>query len=664
MTLPESITSIGELAFDGCSGLTSIIIPESVISIGNGAFENCSRLNSVTINSNYIVSQNYTTSKTLKSLFNSQVKEYIIGNSVTSIGDHAFFRCSGLKSVTLPNGVTSIGNLAFYDCSGLTSVTIPNSVTSIGNRAFSGCSGLTSLTIPNSVTSIGNDAFYGCTGLTSLTIPNSVSFIGENAFTNLSLNSIKVDKDNNYYDSRNNCNAIIETSSNTMIAGCKNTIIPNNVTKIGNWVFSGCSDLTSITIPNSVKIIGVGAFYGCSSLTSVTIPNSVTIIDGLAFDGCTNLASVVIGNSVTSIDASAFRDCQKLTTITIPNSVFSIGANAFYGCTDLSSVNIGNCVNEIGLEAFANCKNLQSVVIPNSVTSIGEATFYGCSGLTSVTIGSGVTQIGYRAFDNCYSLSTVTNLAEKPQDINLWGADMTLHIRKGFRDVYKNTNWRLFTIIDDIEESTIVDTKALLISNDEGYATFYDSEYSYALPTGVRANVVSDVNNNKLVYTTIADGSKSNNVIPKGVAVVIDARNSSSKTLLFTKLKNSNFKYTGINYLYGSDGLSQTTGYNCYFYKLTYDNSNTKFGWYWGAVYGGPFLIETGHKAWLALPKSMDYFSMKDFISIEEDETSVDGVRESYGQPRNGMAHDIIGRQFSASSVPGLYIINGKKVLK
>ncbi len=147
--------------------------------------------------------------------------------------------------------VTSIGYHAFFDCSGLTSLTIPNSVTSIGDYAFWGCSGLTSVTIPNSVTSIGSSAFSGCSGLTS----------------------VKVESDNPKYDSRNNCNAIIETSSNTIIFGCMNTTIPNSVTSIGEYAFSSCSGLTSVTIPNSVTSIGMEAFYGCRGLTSVTIPN-------------------------------------------------------------------------------------------------------------------------------------------------------------------------------------------------------------------------------------------------------------------------------------------------------------------------------------------------------------------------------------------------------
>ena len=306
--------------------------------------------------------------------------------SVTSIGDQAFRSCTGLTSVTIPNSVTSIGNDAFSGCSGLTSVTIPNSVTSIGNWAFGGCRGLTSVTIPNSVTVIGLQAFHQCSGLTSVTIGNSVTSIGDLAFQDCSgLTSLYVEAGNTVYDSRNNCNAIIETSTNTLIFGCQNTTIPNTVTSIGRGAFYGCSSLTSVTIPNSVTSIGDQAFWDCWGLTSVTIPNSVTNIGDDAFRECSGLTSVTIGNSVTSIGEGAFLGCSGLTSVTIGNSVTSIGEGAFLGCSGLTSVTIGNSVTSIGDYAFSSCAGLTSVTIPNSVTSIGDYAFCLCRSLTSIT---------------------------------------------------------------------------------------------------------------------------------------------------------------------------------------------------------------------------------------------------------------------------------------
>jgi len=276
--------------------------------------------------------------------------------SVTSIGGYAFRECDSLISVTIPNSVTSIGEKAFRFCTSLTSITIPNSVNTIGGSAFDGCASLTSVTIPNSVTSIGWATFSGCTSLTSVTIPNSVTSVAFDAFWgDTNIVTVVVLSGNPVYDSRNGCNAIIETASNTLIFGCKATVIPNSVTSIGCNAFLDCSSLTNITIPNSVTSIGEWAFRFCTSLTSITIPNSVTTIGRGAFDGCASLTNVTIPNSVTSIGEYAFNWCTSLTSITIPNSVNTIGGSAFSFCSSLTSVTIPNSVTSIGDYAFSEC---------------------------------------------------------------------------------------------------------------------------------------------------------------------------------------------------------------------------------------------------------------------------------------------------------------------
>ncbi len=393
------VTAIGSNAFFGCSGLTSITIPDGVIVIGASAFEGCTGLMSVTIPNGVksIEACTFTGCTGLTSV--------TIPDSVTSIGDGAFAGCSELTSIAIPDSVTDIGQYAFSGCSGLTSITIPDSVKSISREVFKGCSGLTSITIPDSVTSIGFYAFDGCAGLTSIEIPKSITDIGVSVFSDCcEMTSITVVDDNPFYDSRSNCNAIIRSYDNALIAGCKNTIIPNDVTSIDVDAFCGCSGLMSITIPDSVTSIGDSAFYGCCGLTSITIPNSVTNIGWSAFSGCSGLTSITIPDSVTSIGEHTFAGCSGLASITIPNSVTSIEWNAFKGCSGLTSITIPDSVTNISVGAFRGCSGLTSITIPNSVTIIGSSAFQGCSGLTSITIPDSVSHIEYDAFEGCTRL--------------------------------------------------------------------------------------------------------------------------------------------------------------------------------------------------------------------------------------------------------------------
>ena len=200
-----------------------------------------------------------------KKLQSIAIPDYITykGNTapVIDISEFAFHKCFSLTSITIPNSVTEIGDNAFYDCSALTSITIPRNVTTIGMQAFSNCSSLTSITIPRNVTTIGERAFFNCSSLTN----------------------IVVEEGNTHYDSRNHCNAIIETATNTLIIGCQNTIVPNSIISIGERAFCNCKSMTSITLPQSVKNIGHHAFHNCSSLKTITIPNSVIAIGERAF---------------------------------------------------------------------------------------------------------------------------------------------------------------------------------------------------------------------------------------------------------------------------------------------------------------------------------------------------------------------------------------------
>ena len=262
------------------------------------------------------------------------------GYPVTSIGAGAFSFCTSLINIDIPNSVTNIGNGAFSNCYGLTSIIIPDSVISIGSEALADCHSLTSILIPNSVTSIGYWAFAGCTSLTNVTIPNNVTNISAGAFQGCaSLTNIVVTSDNLAYSS---ANGVLFNKSQTTIVEfprgyAGSYTIPDSVTNIGNYAFSGCANLTGVTIPNNVKNISEAAFFLCVGLTNVVIGTNVTSIGIGVFENCTSLTSISIPNSVTNIGMIAFQS-SGLTSITIPSSIGSIGESAFTYCTSLTNL--------------------------------------------------------------------------------------------------------------------------------------------------------------------------------------------------------------------------------------------------------------------------------------------------------------------------------------
>lgn len=287
-----TVTVIGENAFYSCSALTGdLTIPNTVTTIEAGAFYYC-----------YGMFGNLT-----------------MGNSVTSIGDIAFGYCMSLKGeLTLPNTLTSIGDGVFAYCCSLTGdLVIPNSVVTIGESAFQICYGFEgTLILGNSLISIGDYAFNSCDSLKGvLNIPSNVQSIGGNTFGYCNFDGIIVDPENTFYDSRENCNAIIETNTNKLITGCESTVIPDDITAIGDNAFKGCKGLTSITIPNTVTYIGENAFGFCYDLTGdLTIPDAVDTIGASAFFDCSGFkGTLIIGSSVSYIGDFAFRNCSGFT---------------------------------------------------------------------------------------------------------------------------------------------------------------------------------------------------------------------------------------------------------------------------------------------------------------------------------------------------------------
>ena len=255
IVIPDSVTSIEGYAFYGCESLTNIVIPDSVTSIDEWAFSDCRNLTSI-----------------------------VIPDSVTSIEGYAFYGCESLTSIVIPDSITSIGYSAFDGCVNLTSIVIPDSVTSIEGHAFFGCRNLTRIVIPDSVTSLGEYVFHGCSRLKRINIPCNVREIGEGLLANAgNLKIITVDSMNDTYDSRDNCNAVIETATNTLLCSCLSTVIPNSVTSIGNGAFS-CTRLKSINIPGSVTSIDKWSFFASLVDITISIPDSVTHIADDAFE--------------------------------------------------------------------------------------------------------------------------------------------------------------------------------------------------------------------------------------------------------------------------------------------------------------------------------------------------------------------------------------------
>lgn len=333
VSMSEGIKSIGMCAFWGCSNLERIFIPQSVSNIGNGTFQSCKNLVSVNIPEKVTCIRDDLFSEC------SSLTSVDIPEGVVSIGEDAFEKCYLLSKINIPDKVKRIGKRSFSGCNQLASpINIPQGVKTIENNAFYNCSTIPSITFSEGLTKIGDNAFSYCSSLESLKLPESLSFIGVNAFFGCGgkMKSIVVASGNSKYDSRNNCNALIEKSTSKLLLGCNTTVIPDGITSIESGAFSYCKELKSLSVPESVTSIGENAFNGCSELTSINIPNGLTSISNYTFYSCA-LSSVIIPDGITKIGDFAFANNTNLNTIVIPSSVIYIGASAFDKCPNISS---------------------------------------------------------------------------------------------------------------------------------------------------------------------------------------------------------------------------------------------------------------------------------------------------------------------------------------
>ena len=424
LIIPNTVTTIGDsvFGFDG-SMLESLTIPSSVTKIGTDAFLGLHLKSIVVEEGNKFYDSRNNCNALIETRTNTLLKasnNAFIPNGVRRIEQNAFCRCDSISEINMPNTVTSVGDWAFAGCRSLKTVKLSASLTDIGKGAFSGVP-IESIILPNSLKTIGERSFEG-SSLHSLEIPASVTNIGREAFGWNNLVSIAVEKGNKVYDSRDNCNAVIETQTNTLTHGCGRTTIPTSVTAIGDDAFCGCQGMTTLTIPHSVTDIGSGAFSMCD-LKAITLPNSVKHIGAFAFQyyklndesSDTVYVSVNIPDSVETIGECAFYYCD-FCDVTIPASVTKMGRDPF-DFRRIKSIVVdkankvydsrNNCNAIIETETNTLLNACQNTTIPNSVRTIGEFSFGYLRGLESVMIPASVTEIKDYAFVHCYELRDV-----------------------------------------------------------------------------------------------------------------------------------------------------------------------------------------------------------------------------------------------------------------
>ena len=442
--------------FGGSSSIEEIILPTEIIDIKENAFSSCRKL--ITIN----LSDKLESIGVRAFAECTELKEINLPNSLKNIDRNAFVGCTSLIKIKIPHGINIIESGAFGSCYKLVSVDIPNTVTDIKENAFAACTNLRSIEIPNSVKTIEKWAFFACEVLTTISLSSSVSSIHEDAFYNCSnLSSIIVDINNPFYDSRENCNAIIMKSTNTLVLGCKNTKIPQGVTKIGVGAFNGCKDLVQIEIPNSVVAIEENAFSYCENLARVTsynenpfvIGNDVFSSKGNAIlyvpkgavskykktDGWAGFKAILeIGQSETDIPQANY-ELQTLTikeagslineniehfrnikligdlngtdifvlrnwkgeSLDLSEAKIVAGGDAYYNTTGKAYYTEENV---LGYKFFSN--TLNKIILPNNIISIDGA-FIGCTKLTELIIPESVEFIGKSSFSNCTKLQKI-----------------------------------------------------------------------------------------------------------------------------------------------------------------------------------------------------------------------------------------------------------------
>jgi hypothetical protein len=384
VTIPNSMTSIAANAFELCTGLASVAIPAGVTNLGDSVFLSCSGLTAINVNTT-----NPAYSSTAGVLFD-KAKATLIESPEAISGNY-----------TVPNTVTNLGDNAFYGCSNLTGITLDTNLASIQSSAFAYCGGLTSLNLPGGVTNLGLSALLGCSNLAAITVAaNNPAFAGVGGVL---------------FDHNHDTLILYPPAATT-----NSYVIPGTVTNVAESAFSYCNNLTNVTIPGGVAEIGSGAFEYCQNLAAIAVPNSVTNLGDMAFYNCTGLMQATVGNGVTSFGLEVFGLCTSATNITLGAGVTNLGSETFLQCSSLGSFTLPGSVTTIGFQAFSDCFNLSSLTLSSNLTTIGDYAFQYCH-LTSLNIPASVTSIGGSVFQACQYLTAINVAANNPAYSSIGG---------------------------------------------------------------------------------------------------------------------------------------------------------------------------------------------------------------------------------------------------
>lgn len=683
--LPNTIEYIKDYAFSGCTGLKSIVIPNSVNYGGYRVFSGCTNLESVTLST-----------------------------SMTCLYRGTFENCSKLSNITIPDEIQEIQKEVFYGCSSLESITIPMSVKTIGASAFAGCTKLTDLTnlsltpqviSNNTFTNYGTlhvlkgfkEIYEAADGWKNFTIvddaqPNNMIF-----YTTSDNNAISINQYETAYSWGNN-----SRKGHQYKNGIGVITFNTDLTTIGSNIFRQFLTLTSITLPNTVTSIGSYAFYNCKNLTDIELPSDLETIGNYAFAYCNSLRSVNLPSNLMTIGEQSFSSCSSLTSITIPGNVESIGNSAFSSCTSLNSVTIEEGVKNISESMFSNCKNITSIAIPHSVTSIDYGAFSGtgitslivpsnvesigsyafkkCDNLTSVIFEEGIKSIGYESFSQCDKLSSVVifGSVEKINDTAFgWCSNLTditclctnpptvtsnsfvginnplvIHVLPGCKSAYESSNcWKNYTIVEDAVDPT---QRTITLGANE-YATYCaDVNLDFSEVEGLKAYIASsfDPRTGTLSITRVNNVPAGEGVLLKGTARESYTVPTTEDAIVVANLLKGNTEVMTLNPIdgdYTNYVLSKNSEGKIGFYR--FDNS----------------VSMPANKAWLQIPTKAlggGINKVKGFSFVEDGE-EITGISNIENNSANSnVIYDLQGRRINGVPSHGIYIQNGKKIIK